>query len=286
MPTFDTPEPIVATLDLGYGRVTINAGERADTVVSVRPTDGTNDTDIRAAAETRIDYANGRLSVRVPKSTGMRWLFGWGASVDVTVDLPAGSRISADASAEIRCRGRVGEARLHTAMGDIQIEEAGRLRLSTGDGDITVGSAGPSEVTTANGTIRLGSVDGAAVVKTSNGSIEIASVSGDVRINTASGDIDVHRALAGVGAKTAHGSVRVGEVARGAVVLETASGEVEVGVRVGSAAWLDVDSSYGTVLVALDAAEGPGESDEAVEVRARTHYGNIRIHRSHPPTAT
>ena len=37
MPTFDTPEPISATIDLAVGDVRISAGDRLDTVVEVHP---------------------------------------------------------------------------------------------------------------------------------------------------------------------------------------------------------------------------------------------------------
>ena len=39
MPTFDTPEPISVSLELGVGDIRIVAGDRTDTVVEVRPTD-------------------------------------------------------------------------------------------------------------------------------------------------------------------------------------------------------------------------------------------------------
>ena len=39
MPTFDTPEPITATIDLAIGDVRISAGDRGTTVVEVQPSD-------------------------------------------------------------------------------------------------------------------------------------------------------------------------------------------------------------------------------------------------------
>ena len=39
MPTFETPEPISVSLELGVGDVRIAASERTDTVVEVRPSD-------------------------------------------------------------------------------------------------------------------------------------------------------------------------------------------------------------------------------------------------------
>ncbi|MFC4121770.1 DUF4097 family beta strand repeat-containing protein [Nonomuraea zeae] len=301
MPTFATPEPITAVIDLATAKVRINASDRADTVVEVYPSDQFNDADVQAAEHARIEYTNGTLRVKAPAERTaappgwggpidllvegpMKWarsLLGWGGSVEVTIDLPAGSHIEANAAADLRCRGRLGEVKFTTSYGDIHLDQADRLRLKTGSGDISVTrAAGHADVTTANGDVRIGEVDGTAVVKTSNGHLTLGEVTGDLRLNTAYGDITVARALAGVAAKTAYGSVRIGEVVSGSVVMETAGGALELGIREGSAAWLDVSSQYGTVEVSLDACDGPAPSDKTVEVRAHTAYGDIAIHRS------
>jgi hypothetical protein len=64
------------------------------------------------------------------------------------------------------------------------------------------------------------------------------------------------------------------------VSLQTAFGELEVGIREGTAALLDVRSQFGRVRSELDASDGPEASDETVEVRARTAHGDIVIRRS------
>ena len=69
---------------------------------------------------------------------------------------------------------------------------------------------------------------------------------------------------------------------RGSVVLETQIGDVEVGIREGTAAWLDVSASAGRVRNALDATAAPDPSAETVEVRARTSVGEIVIRRPDP----
>ena len=51
--------------------------------------------------------------------------------------------------------------------------------------------------------------------------------------------------------------MRLGEVVRGSVVLETKLGDLEVGIREGTAAWLDVNSQFGRVHNALEAADAP-----------------------------
>ncbi|MDH2425308.1 DUF4097 family beta strand repeat-containing protein [Sphaerisporangium sp. TRM90804] len=278
MPTFDTPEPILATLDLTAADVRIHASDRADTVVEIHPMDESSDTDVRSAAETQVEYAQGRLLVRTPKPTGRSW-FRWGGSTRVHVELPAGSRVDARTTGDFRCEGRLGESRFDTADGDIWLDHVGKLRSNTGDGDITVMSAGHADITTGNGGIRIGEIDGAAVIKTAHGDIALGEATGDLRLRTAHGDITVVRALAGVHATTATGDVRVGEVVRGSHVLETASGEVEAGIRQGTAAYLDVRTDYGRVRVSLEPCDAPGRSGETAEVRARTSDGDIVIRR-------
>ena len=83
-----------------------------------------------------------------------------------------------------------------------------------------------------------------------------------------------------VNASTANGDVRVGGVRRGSASLKTSFGEIEVGIQAGTAARLDVHTEFGHIRNRMDASEGPGPSDETVEVRARTSYGDIVIHRS------
>ena len=67
MPTFNTPEPISATLDVALGDVRINATDSGTTVVEVQPSDASNADDRKAAELTRVEYANGQLRVKAPK---------------------------------------------------------------------------------------------------------------------------------------------------------------------------------------------------------------------------
>ncbi|WP_235995509.1 DUF4097 family beta strand repeat-containing protein [Nonomuraea montanisoli] len=301
MPTFDTPDPIVAVLDLATATVRIDAGDRADTVVEVRPSDAHDDADVQAARHTQVEYADGRLLVRGGKDqTGpgfgrglsldrlvespadwARSLLHGPGSVEVTISLPAGSSVDARSAAGLRCRGPLGEVSFTTSYGDIRVERAGRLRLKSTHGDISVTRAsGHAEVTTTHGGIRIGEIDGTAVVRTSHGDVRIGEVTGELRLNSAHGHVTVDRAGAGVAARTAYGSVEIGEVTSGSVVMETTGGGLDLGIREGTAAWLDVSSRYGTVDVSLSPSDAPGRTDRTVEVRAHTTYGDIAVHRS------
>ena len=58
MPTYDTPEPITATIELAIGDVQISATDRGATVVEVRASDPSDEEDVKAAGLTRVEYAN------------------------------------------------------------------------------------------------------------------------------------------------------------------------------------------------------------------------------------
>lgn len=281
MPTFDTPQPISVQLSLGFvvANVRVTAGDRADTTVDVRPNDTSNKADLKIAEQTRIDYTDGRLAVRAPK---LGTLFGRTGSVDVTIALPSGSQLQGETGmGEVVCEGRLGEVRFKTGYGGIRVDEAGAVKLHSGSGDITVdGADGGAEITASNGAVNIRRIDGPATVKNSNGATWIGEVTGDLRVNAANGSVTVDHAPAGVTAKTANGSVRIGEVARGAVTLETAAGSLEVGIRTGSAAWLDLKTVSGRVHNELAEVAGPEKADQTVEVRARTYVGNITVRRT------
>jgi hypothetical protein len=282
MPTFDTPQPIAVTLELGVGDVRIDASDRAETVVEVRPSDPAKEEDVAAAEETRVEYSNGHLLVKAP--TGWRQWAPWGGqeSVDVSIGLPTGSRVRAVGGvATLRGSGRFGECHGKVGVGDIQLDEAGPVDLKTGIGDVTVERAvGKAEIVTGSGAVRVGRVEGTAVVKNSNGDTWIGEVTGEARMRAANGSISVDVAHEGIVAKTAKGDVRLGEVERGATVAQSAFGDLEVGVRDGVAAWLDLQTRFGDVRNELEASESPGADETAVEVHATTSFGDITVHRS------
>ncbi|MGW2564566.1 DUF4097 family beta strand repeat-containing protein [Streptomyces sp. NPDC001514] len=280
MPSFDTPEPISATAHVEAGSIQFTAGDRLDTVVEVRPRDPKRDQDVRAADQTEVTYASGVLTVRTPKPN----LLGLGrtGTVDVTVELPTGSRIDmTGAWAQVLGEGRLGEVRVKTSSGDVRLDTTGPLKLTASHGSITVDRVeGMAEITTSSGSLRVGLVDGPAVLKNSHGTTTVGAATGELRVSGANGDIEIRRAEDSVTATTAHGTLRVGEVARGTVQLETSYGAIEVGVREGTAAWLDVSSGSGQVRNTLTASETPEKTEDTVKVRARTRYGNIDVRRA------
>jgi DUF4097 and DUF4098 domain-containing protein YvlB len=281
MPKYETPEAISVTLELGVGDVRITASDRTDTIVEIRPSDADDESDVKAAQQVRVDYANGKLQVTGPKARAFDFSRKT-RSVDVTIELPSGSAVSAEMQVgDYRSAGRLGECGFKTSVGNVRLGRTGPLRLHTSTGQVSVDAiAGDTEISTGSGKVQIGEVEGSAVVKNSNGDTTIGAVTGDVRVRAANGDISVDRAGAGVDAKSSNGNIRLGEVARGSVVLETSLGDLEVGVAAGTAAWLQVNTAFGHVRNLLEGASQPDESDETVEVRGRTSYGDITIRRS------
>jgi Putative adhesin len=281
MPTFDTPEPISATIDLAVGDVRISAGDRAATVVDVRPRDPSNDEDVRVAELTRVELASGQLIVRAPKvRSWLRW--SGGGSIEVTVELPAGSHVQGMVQVgEFHCDGRLGDCRIKTGLGRIRLDGARAVSVKSGSGDVSVEHAtGDAELVVGSGDVRVRALDGNARIKNSSGDTWVGVADGDLSLSAANGNIAVDVARASVGAKTANGDVRLAEVERGSVVLETHAGDLEVGIRDGTAAWLDVSTTMGKVHNALNTADAPEPSDETVELRARTSVGDIAIRRA------
>ncbi|MET7301323.1 DUF4097 family beta strand repeat-containing protein [Embleya sp. NPDC005575] len=278
MPTFDTPKPISATLEFDLGSVRIRASDRTDTVVEVLPGNDADEIDVWAAQQTTVTCSGGRLLIKGPKK---RSPLGKSGSVRIIVELPAGSDVQgATPMADFTCAGPLGDCRLKTSVGTIRIDETRTLYARADHGDIRVARiTGDAEIVAA-GRIEVGTVTGAATIRNTNGETTIDEVGGDLRANSSNGRITIGVAHADVDAKCAHGAIRVDEVACGQVHLQTGAGDLEVGIRKATAAWVDVQTRMGSVRNSLGSTGSPDASEQTVEVRARTALGHILIRRA------
>ena len=200
MQKFDTPAPIRAVLDIPAGRIRFIAADRADTTVEVLPADASNGRDVKAAEQTTAEYGDGVLRIDAPAKNR---ILGSPGSIEVTVQLPAGSRVEAKAaSAEFRTVGRLGDVAFDSSQASIKIDEAASARLTTLDGDVSVGRLdGAAEIRTARGDIRIAeAVRGTVVLRTEAGAISVgaaAGVSASLDAGTTYGRI--HNALKNTG---------------------------------------------------------------------------------------
>ncbi|MFI6832938.1 DUF4097 family beta strand repeat-containing protein [Kribbella sp. NPDC050241] len=178
MPTFNTPEPISAVLDIPAGRIQVIAADRADTAVEILPANSSKGRDVKAAEEAKVEYGDGVLRIEV---SAKNQYFGPSGSVAVTVHLPAGSQVEVNAaSAELRAVGRFGDVAVKSAHGSIDLEDVASARLTTVAGDVSIGRLnGPAEIRTSQGDIRIAeAVSGAVVLRTDVGEVEVGAAAG------------------------------------------------------------------------------------------------------------
>jgi DUF4097 and DUF4098 domain-containing protein YvlB len=179
MQTFATPAPITAVLEIAAGRVQVVATDRTETTVEVRPADPTKSRDLKAAEQTTADCTDGVLTVRTAEPKHQ--YFGPSGSVEVTVQLPTGSRVRATtAGCELRGVGRLGDVDFDGAYRHIAIDEAESLRLTAVDGDVAVGRLhGAARITTARGAIRI--------AEATSGTLELRTQMGDITVGATAG---------------------------------------------------------------------------------------------------
>jgi DUF4097 and DUF4098 domain-containing protein YvlB len=215
MQKFDTPAPVSAVLDIPAGRVHFIASDRPDTTVEVLPTDASKSRDVKVAEQTKVTYDDGVLRI---EASAKNQILGSSGFIEVTVQLPAGSRVEAKtASAEFRTVGRLGDVTYESSHGAITLDEAANVRVTTVAGDISVGRlTGPAEISTGKGDIRIAeAASGTVVLRTEAGEISVGAapgVSAALDANTGYGRI--HNALKNDGsteldihATTAYGDI-------------------------------------------------------------------------------
>ncbi|MFF2792632.1 DUF4097 family beta strand repeat-containing protein [Streptomyces sp. NPDC058049] len=179
MQKFETPGAIAAVVEIPAGRISILAADRAETTVEVRPADAGKGRDVKAAEQTTVEFGDGVLRVIAPEARNQ--VLGSPGSIEVTLQLPTGSRVeTTSAAAEVRTEGRLGDVTVHGAHRRIEIAEVEGLRLTSVDGDVHVGRlGGPAEISTARGDITIGeAVRGTAVLRTHYGNISITAAPG------------------------------------------------------------------------------------------------------------
>ncbi|MGW0551709.1 DUF4097 family beta strand repeat-containing protein [Streptomyces altiplanensis] len=197
MQKFATPAPVSAVLDIPAGRIRFIAADRSDTTVEVLPADAAKSRDVKAAEQTTVEYGDGVL--RIGTAPAKNRILGHSGSVEVTIQLPAGSRVEAKAaSAEFRGVGRLGDVAFEGAQATVKLDETASARLALLDGDVSVGRlGGPAEISTQKGDLRITeAMRGTVTLRTESGEISVGAargVSASLDAGTAYGRI--HNAL-------------------------------------------------------------------------------------------
>ncbi|MFJ8196895.1 DUF4097 family beta strand repeat-containing protein [Streptomyces sp. NPDC096152] len=216
MQRFDTPVPVAAVIHIPAGRIQLIAADRANITVEVLPADASKSRDVKAAEQVEVAYGDGVVRIEAPEAKSQ--LFGPSGSVEVTVQLPAGSRVEAKAAgSELRAVGRLGDVTFDGAYRQIKIDEAAGLHLTAIDGDVEIGRlGGPSEISTARGDIRIAEAGrGTVVLRTQSGDISVGAAPGvSASLDAGTGHGRISNALKNDGkaeldirATTSHGDI-------------------------------------------------------------------------------
>ncbi|MGW5129854.1 DUF4097 family beta strand repeat-containing protein [Streptomyces sp. NPDC004135] len=217
MQTFATTAPVSALVDIPAGAIRFIAADRADTTVEVRPADASRSRDVQAAERIEVACADGVLRIAAPEA-GNRVL-GHSGAVEITVQLPAGSRVEAKAAAgELRGVGRLGDVVFEGAQATVKLDEAAGARLTLSAGEVSVGRLnGPAEISTQKGDITVAeALSGTLTLRTEHGGITVGAargVSASLDAGTSYGR--VHNALRnadGAAALAIHATTAYGDI--------------------------------------------------------------------------
>ena len=245
---FPTPTPIDLYVENAAGSVDVFADAQAETTVDIAG---------RIPEEVVVELTGQRLTIRPRRRHRLRH-----QRLDITVHLPAGSTVEAvTAAAGVTVRGTIASLEATAASASVSVDDV--------TGAVSVGSA--------SGSLRAGAIGGPLSFRSASGSLRADKVGGECTASSASGSITIGVVDDDVAASSVSGAVAVREAHRGTVELSATSGSVEVGVRRGTVAWLDVSSVGGRVRSDLTDEGAPTSGGAALTVRARSVSGHVAV---------
>lgn len=168
-------------------------------------------------------------------------------SVDLTVSVPDGSRVSAhDGAGDIHVDGTTAEVTARTGAGKIEI----------------AGVHGPTQLTTGAGDIGVTARTEDLHAKSGAGDLTVGTVDGTAELTTGMGDVRVDRAVSG------------------SVHARTGMGSLSVDVAEGTAADLDLGSGMGDKRVDLTPQDGAPLGGRTVRIELSSGMGNVHVGRA------
>ncbi len=244
--------------------------------------------------------------VRVPAGTGASVRNEVGRIVATNVS----GRLSArTGSGDVRVDGGEGETTARSGSGDVSVKERkGNVEARTGSGEIALaGITGDVTLDTGSGNAAVDDVTGNLEAHTGSGNVTAHRVAASrVKARTGSGEITLRSVSGSLEARTGSGEIEGEEMTvRGALDLDTGSGDVRLGgnfsaltgARVGTGSGdvsltmtkapgmrLDLGSSSGEIRIDVAGTKLKAEKrlevstgDGAANVKVRTSSGSIRI---------
>lgn len=259
--TFDTPNGLTLELRIPAGQIRVRAVETGVATVRV---DGERADDVIDITSSTLPDGGARVVVEARGKRAFGFL-GLGRDLDITADVPEGTRLTVDSgSADLRTGGTLGAIGFRTGSGDCTFDEV--------TGDVTVKAA--------SGDLRGHAVGGDLTSHGASGDVDVAAVGGDVVVRTASGDLRLGVVGGSVQVTSVSGDVEIGSLRSGIVNARSVSGDVELGVAAGIGVYLDISSTSGDVRSDLDAGKGADDGAADLQLTAASVSGDIRIRRA------
>jgi DUF4097 and DUF4098 domain-containing protein YvlB len=207
------------------GRIEVTAEARGDVVV-----DRGQEHPMGGILEVKGSHAG--VSMRVPSGT----------------DLIIGSH-----SGSVKLHGDLGNVRITTRSGSLEIETCASLDARTVSGRVDVGVVtGEAHVKVANGRITIAEVGGSLTATSVSGTVQVGRAGGEVHATTVSGKVDVGlTAAADVRAESVSGRVKVAlpEGVRPSVSMKSVSGKCECDAPTGEDCRVTCRSISGRITV-------------------------------------
>ena len=281
MHTFHTPFPVRLRVELWEGSITVVAEHTDTTTVEMEPEDGDHSSPAQDLVDRPTEEQRGdALVVLQPRIKGGLFRRHHGVRAVIHVPLHSSAKLESG-SADIETRGQLGDIRAASGSGDVHLEHTADVEVRTGSGDITIdvvtGSCGTKS---GSADVVIGSVAGDANVVTGSGDVAIASVIGTLNVKSGSGDVAVTGCGDGVDALAGSGDLVLRRVDHGRVKAKTGSGDIQIGVAHGTAAYLDVMTMSGDVESDLNGAEAPGDGEQTVEISVLSGSGDVVLQRA------
>lgn len=268
--TFETPAPVRLYVENGSGRVVVVATATSATHVRVAGA---------RAEEASITQDRDKISVLAPK-----WraggLFRGDQSLDIEVEVPTGSQLVVKSgSADIDVTGEVAATRIKSGSAGVRLDRISDTAvIDTGSGDVAIASvAGDLRIRSGSGDIVLDDADGIASISTGSGDVRIGHAARSVVVKTGSGDLEVLESEDDIASTTGSGRFVVRNARRGRISAKGASGDIVVGVPVGTPVWTDITTITGRVSSTLPPAGQPAPGADHVEIRATTVSGDVAL---------
>lgn len=264
--SFQTPGEVTLDLTLPSGRIDIVTADGTTTEIEL-DVRGNGDDAQKLLDDAQIELRGDNHVVVSVRKRGLGLLdFLRDLDLQLSIRAPHGAHVRSEtASAQLRGRGRLGSLEAKSASGDVDVEEV------TGD----------AVAKSASGDVGLAEVGGDAVVNTASGDVGLGRVAGEAVVKTASGDVTLRDAGRAVNVATASGDQRVDAVTAGAVKLQSASGDIAVGIRQGSNVWVDARAMSGNTRSELELDDTPPADDAPlVELQATSMSGDVTVRRA------